>query len=207
MASINFGGEIMGCPASLAALQAVEANTKAIRESLCKEVPLPIVVPAPISLETIFKELEVMKNSLLKLEDLVKPDIIDSPGNTLDKIPDGWTEDIKRFTVGDGVADVAAVDVDKQLTEMATANQYIIKEVYFYASGTFAADATHSIKDTESKTVFAQGYHAAGSFYMITGNRNGIIGKPLTQKPTVTLNSGTGMAAQKWYGSVKYYFR
>lgn len=198
----------MGCPASLAALQAVEANTKAIRESLCKEIPLPVVVPGPISLETILKELGIMKNSLLKLEDLVKPDIIDAPGNSLDKIPEGWTEDIgKRFTVGDGVTTVAATDVTKQLTEMEKANYYIIKEVRFYASGTVAANATISIKDTETGREFAQGYYNDGSFHIATGNRNGIIGRPLTQKPTVTLNSGTGMAAQKWYGSVKYYFR
>jgi len=196
------------CSESLAALKAVEAHTAEIKKALCKpEGILPYPIHLPMPLEILLKEIEAMKNSLVKLEELVKPDVVDSPGNTLDKIPDGWTEDIKRFTVGDGVADVAAVDVDKQLTEMATANQYIVKEVRFYASGTVAGDASHSIKDTESKIVFAQGYYNEGSFSILTGNRNGIIGRPLTQKPTVTLNSGTGMAAQKWYGSVKYYFR
>jgi len=102
---------------------------------------------------------------------------------------------------------VAAVDVDKQLTEMITASQYIIKEIRFYASGTAAVDATHSLKDTESNLVITQGYYWEGSFSILTGNQNGLIGKPIRQKPTVTVNSGTGSAAQKWYGSVKYYFR
>ncbi|MFA4870962.1 MAG: hypothetical protein WC623_22375 [Pedobacter sp.] len=79
----------------------------------------------------------------------------------------------------------------------------------FYINNTWTnpADASHSIKDTETGQVFAEGYYNEGSFSMITGNMNGIIDRPLTQKPTVTVNSGTAAAAQKWYCSVKYYFR
>jgi len=185
----------MGCPASLAALQSVAANTEAMKELL-------------LSPTAMLEAITAMKTSLTKLEDLVKYDDLDNPSNQLNKVPDGWTEDLgKRFVVGDGAATVAATDVTKQLTEMEDANYYIIKEVRFYAGGTPSADATIGIKDTETGREFGQGYYNDGSFHMATGNRNGIIGRPLTQKPTVTLNMGTGAAAQKVYGTVKYYFR
>jgi len=185
----------MGCPASLAALQSVAANTEAMKELL-------------LSPSAMLEAINAMKTSLTKLEDLVKYDDLDNPSNQLNRVPDGWTEDIgKRFVVGDGAATVAATDTTKQLTEMEDANYYIIKEVRFYASGTPSADATIGIKDTETGREFGQGYYNDGAFHMSTGNRNGIIGRPLTQKPTVTLNMGTGAAAQKVYGTVKYYFR
>lgn len=137
------------------------------------------------------------------IEETIKYDSQDLPGNTLNKIPDGWQEAIKRFSV----ANVDNTDVTAQLTGMETAKYYIIKEIRYYASGTIAADAAHSLKDTESNIVFMEGYYNEGSFSILTGNKNGIIGRPLKQKPTVTLTSGTGMAAQTWYGSIKYYFR
>jgi len=184
----------MGCPASLAALQSVAANTEAMKELL-------------LSPTAMLEAINAMKLSLVKLEDLVKYDDLDNPGNSLDKIPDGWTEDVQRFTVGDGAATVADSDVTYQISEMVTAGYYIIKEVRYYASGTPSVDASHSIKDTETGRVFAEGYYNEGAFSMLTGNRNGVIGRPLTQKPTVTVNSGTAAAAQKWYCSIKYYFR
>ena len=148
--------------------------------------------------------LQQMRNSLLKLEEeMTKYDSHDLPGNTLNKIPDGWQEDIKRFSV----ANVDATDVTAQLTGMESAKYYIIKEIRHYASGTVAADAAHSLKDTDTNIVFMQGYYNEGSFSMLTGNKNGLIGHPLKSKPIVTLNSGTGMIAQTWYGSIKYYFR
>ncbi len=147
--------------------------------------------------------LKAMQESLLKIELEMIGDSLDFPANTLQKVPDGWIEDIKRFTV----ANVDSTNVTAQLTGMETARYYIIKEIRFYASGTIAADAAHSLKETDTGIVFMQGYYNEGSFSMLTGNRNGIINRPLTAKPTVTLTSGTGMAAQTWYGSIKYYYR
>lgn len=148
--------------------------------------------------------LQQIRNSLQRLEEeALKYDSQDLPGNTLNKIPDGWQEDIKRFTV----ANVDNMNVTAQLTGMESGKYFIIKEIRFYAGGTIAADAAHSLKDTETNIVFMQGYYNEGSFSMLTGNKNGIIGRPLKQKPTVTLTSGTGMVAQTWYGSIKYYFR
>ena len=214
----------MACPESLAALKNIETaslNTatssstiatasnnmatnittmKTTLDLLLANLPQTPVIP--------LADILAIKTSLANLEAaLAKPENIDLPSNTFNKIPEGWTEDIVRFTVGDGAATVAATDVTKQLTEMHAGMYWIIKEVRFYAAGTASADATHSIKDTETGITFAQGYLWEGSFSILSGNRNGVIGRPLTQKPTVTLNSGTGAAAQKWYGSVKYYFR
>jgi len=210
----------MACPESLAALKNIETaslNTAAATSNLAsmstnittmKSALDVLVTNLPQTPIIPLAEIQAIKTSLANLEiALAKPENVDLPSNTFNKIPEGWTEDIVRFTVGDGAATVAATDVTKQLTEMHSGMYWIVKEVRYYASGTAIADATHSIKDTETGTTFAQGYYHEGSFSILSGNRNGVIGRPLRQKPTITLNSGTGAAAQKWYGSVKYYFR
>lgn len=153
------------------------------------------------------ESLELLRKMSARLEaielELTVDDSQDLPGNTLQKIPRGWGEDIKRFSV----AAVAAADVGYQIAEMTTAKYYIIKEVRYYASGTPSADASHAIRDTDTAIYIANGYYNEGSFSILTGNKNGIFGHPLNKKPTVVLNSGTGALAQTWYCSIKYYYR
>jgi len=52
----------------------------------------------PESLEA----LRAIGRSLKRLEDEMTEKNIDQPSNRLTVIADGWTEDIKRFSVGDG---------------------------------------------------------------------------------------------------------
>lgn len=203
----------MGCSASLTALESIAANIELMKQrslasQAAKDQAMALLIEPASPYEEELAVLKAMETAIkIIAEEQTKADNVDLPGNTLNKIPDGWTEGFTRFVTGDGAASVANTDFTKQITEMKDAAYYIIKEVRHYASGTVAADASHSIKDTETGTSFAEGYYNEGSFSIITGNKNGCIGRPLTQKPTVTLNSGTGMAAQKWYSSVKYYYR
>ncbi len=147
--------------------------------------------------------LDAMKKALTNIELELIGESQDFPGNTLQKIPDGWIEDIKKFTV----ANVDNTDVTSQLTVMNTARYYIVKEIRFVADGTLAVDASHALKETDTGIIITEGWYYDGSFSILTGNRNGQLNRPLTQKPSVVCNSGTGMAAQTWRGSVRYYYR
>lgn len=59
------------------------------------------------------------------------------PVNDSTLVPPGFSEDVKKFSV----ENVDAWPVSKQLTDILTANYYVIKEIRFYFSGIVHADA------------------------------------------------------------------
>ncbi len=126
--------------------------------------------------------------------------------DSLQKMPDGFQEDWLRFKI----ENVGEVMVSTQLNDMATANEYVFKDVEVAFSGTVAADAYLDVNRTNTNTAGARlggRYYSTLSALHWDANTNGNTGTVLTSKPFLQLSAGTGMVAQTVYCTVHYFYK
>lgn len=118
----------------------------------------------------------------------------------------GYTFDQKKFTI----ANVGEAAVQKQLTELATATKYVIKEIMFFFGGTAEDDAyvhANTAATDVAGTRFGETYYNVFSAIIFDDNTNGIINADLSAKPYLYASAGTGSSAQTVYGVIKYYYK